>query len=204
MASAPTLQVARRDVIAVEHPMIVKNLDNALKTFGVGANTTGRPFRRVSCAVTCLISFLRPESSGLFYAPGIQYELCMDDILILWQVVDLEDPEGCIPLYLRYEDPLCTPILSHNSSTNNILLKITVPKRTGRKRKRGSQDPYSGDPVPSNEAEQESSTSFPPSLRSHSRLDNPLELLRTLKDNVGKYEVEAVAEIDRTHRFRGP
>jgi hypothetical protein len=48
MASAPTLHVARRDVVAVEHPMVVKDLDKALKTFGLGVETTGRPFRRVS------------------------------------------------------------------------------------------------------------------------------------------------------------
>lgn len=48
MASAPTWDVARRDVVAVEHPMVVKDLDKALKTFGVGAETTGQPFRRVS------------------------------------------------------------------------------------------------------------------------------------------------------------
>jgi general transcription factor 3C polypeptide 5 (transcription factor C subunit 1) len=48
MASAPIFEVTRRDVVAVEHPMVVKNLDNALKTFGVGGDTTGRPFRRVS------------------------------------------------------------------------------------------------------------------------------------------------------------
>jgi general transcription factor 3C polypeptide 5 (transcription factor C subunit 1) len=48
MASAPTLEVAKREVVAVEHPMVVKDLDNALKTFGRGVETTGRPYRRVS------------------------------------------------------------------------------------------------------------------------------------------------------------
>lgn len=116
----------------------------------------------------------------------------------------MDDPEGCIPLYLRQDDPLCTPVLSHNSSTNNILLKITVPKRTGRKRKRGSQDPYTEEPaLPASAKQGESTPELPSDLRSHSRRDNPQELLRTLKDNVGRYKVEAVAEIDRTHRFRG-
>jgi hypothetical protein len=40
---APVYNIERREVIAVEHPMIIKNLDDALKTFG-----TNRPFRRVS------------------------------------------------------------------------------------------------------------------------------------------------------------
>lgn len=31
---APTFTVPERDIVAVEHPMVVKNVDNALKTFG--------------------------------------------------------------------------------------------------------------------------------------------------------------------------
>jgi len=42
LSSAPCLEIAPRDVVAVEHPMIVKNIDNALKTFGVGD-----PFEKV-------------------------------------------------------------------------------------------------------------------------------------------------------------
>jgi hypothetical protein len=40
-------------------------------------------------------------------------------------------------------------------------------------------------------------------VSSHSRNDGAAQLLRALKDNVGKYQVEVVAEIKRTHRFRG-
>jgi general transcription factor 3C polypeptide 5 (transcription factor C subunit 1) len=40
-------------------------------------------------------------------------------------------------------------------------------------------------------------------LRSHSRLDNPIDLLRSLKNNVGNYRIEAVGSIDQTHRYRG-
>jgi hypothetical protein len=40
-------------------------------------------------------------------------------------------------------------------------------------------------------------------FRSHSRLDNPKDLLRSLQDNVGKYQIEAVGTIDQTHRYRG-
>jgi general transcription factor 3C polypeptide 5 (transcription factor C subunit 1) len=118
------------------------------------------------------------------------------------QILNSVDPEECVPLYLRFNDPTCAPILSHNSSTNNVLLKVTVPKRTGRKRKRGSQDPYTDDsgtvvaprgddvPVESN-------------LCSQSRMDNPTSLVRKLKDNIGKYTIEAVAEVRQTHRYRG-
>jgi len=34
-------------------------------------------------------------------------------------------------------------------------------------------------------------------------MDNPAELLRALKDNVGKYKVDAVGQVNQTHRFRG-
>ncbi len=32
--AAPILRVPAREIVAVEHPMIVKNIDNGLKTFG--------------------------------------------------------------------------------------------------------------------------------------------------------------------------
>jgi general transcription factor 3C polypeptide 5 (transcription factor C subunit 1) len=103
----------------------------------------------------------------------------------------VDDPDGCLPLYLRHNDPMSVPILSHNSPTNNVLLKITVPKRIG-KRKRGSQEPFS-EIVQSNGLDGLTRSS------NHSSA----HLLRALRDNAGQYEVEAVAEIERTHRFRG-
>ena len=42
---APPYQVPDQEIFAVEHPMIIQNLDRALKTFG-----NNRPFRRVSAA----------------------------------------------------------------------------------------------------------------------------------------------------------
>lgn len=44
-SAAPVFKVAPREVFAVEHPMIVMNLDKGLKTFG-----TNGPFKRVSSA----------------------------------------------------------------------------------------------------------------------------------------------------------
>lgn len=38
-----THEISRRKIVAVEHPMIIKNLDNGIKTFG-----TNLPFERVS------------------------------------------------------------------------------------------------------------------------------------------------------------
>lgn len=70
MASAPIFEVTRRDVVAVEHPMVVKNLDNALKTFGVGGDTTGRPFRRVSYGHVLLPPSPRRDQ-GYFHSLGL-------------------------------------------------------------------------------------------------------------------------------------
>lgn len=59
---APVYSVPDRGVVAIEHPMIVKNIDKALRTFG-----TNRPFRRVSIPVsqyfTCVKS--RDQTRGI-------------------------------------------------------------------------------------------------------------------------------------------
>jgi general transcription factor 3C polypeptide 5 (transcription factor C subunit 1) len=88
------------------------------------------------------------------------------------------------------------PIISNSAQSNNVVLKITVPKRTGRKRKRGSDEPFSGDLAPS---EADSTHQ----VCSTGRLDDPKTLLQKLQDNASKYEVEAVGHIKETHRYRG-
>ncbi|KAE9364185.1 hypothetical protein N431DRAFT_488810 [Stipitochalara longipes BDJ] len=101
---APEFKIGTREVVAVEHPAIIQNLDNAIKTFG-----NNQPFERI---------------------------------------INCADPDECIPLYLRFKDPTCAPILSQSTSTQNIVLKIAVPKRTGRRRKKGSQGPFTSDGGP--------------------------------------------------------
>ncbi|KAK2624008.1 hypothetical protein QTJ16_006642 [Diplocarpon rosae] len=163
--TAPVFQIPSREITAVEHPMIIRNLENGIKTFG-----RNRPFTRI---------------------------------------LDSVDAEECVPLYLRYNDPMCVPLLSHNAPTNNVLLKITVPKRTGRKRKRGSQDPFTADGnvaastlATETDSDIQADIPQPPTLNSVSGMDDPTKLLRKLKDNVGEYRVEAVGEIRQTHRYR--
>lgn len=117
---------------------------------------------------------------------------------------------------------MSVPVLSHNGATTNVLLKITVPKRTGRKRKRGTQGPW----LDSNGNAAEDSESIQPAkkllipyhgesimppdeeslshnIASQSRRDDPVTLKRIMKDNIGKYTFEPVAKIKRTHRYRG-
>ncbi|KAG5813118.1 hypothetical protein H9Q74_003833 [Fusarium xylarioides] len=105
-----------------------------------------------------------------------------------------------IPLYLTPEVPFCKPIMSHNGRSHNVVLKITVPKRTGRKRKRGTDGPWEGD-VEINDTEDQPQENG--RVSSYARLDDPKVLRRTMADNVGKYQVEAVGVIRNTHRFRG-
>lgn len=98
---------------------------------------------------------------------------------------------------------MCVPVLSYNTPTNNVLLKITVPKRIGRKRKRGALDPSLYNDTGFSSLPDTGPTSSADSIRSQSQKDNPAELLRTLKDNASNYSIEVVAEITNTHRFRG-
>ncbi|OOQ89026.1 putative RNA polymerase III transcription factor subunit [Penicillium brasilianum] len=102
----------------------------------------------------------------------------------------LNPPRADVPinLMLRPEDAMSRPIQSTSCPSNNVLLKVTVPKRTGRKRKRGTDDPFvdatleNGEPVRRRPAK---------------------DIMRSLSDNPSKYRVEAMGKIERTHVFRG-
>lgn len=112
----------------------------------------------------------------------------------------LDPQRNSVPLYINPEEPFCPPIMSHNARSHNVVLKVTVPKRTGRKRKRGTNEPWQGDVEfqgvdPSAPASE--------NVRSIGRHDDPRLLRRKLEDNVGKYHVEAAGLIKHTHRFRG-
>ena len=94
-------------------------------------------------------------------------------------------------------------LFSHAVITRNVVLQITVPKRTGRRRKIGSSGPYL-----------EPSAVNMPLFSSIGALENPQSfrqrkesdagcLLQSLKDNKASYKVEPVGAIEQTHRFRG-
>lgn len=90
-------------------------------------------------------------------------------------------------LKLRPEDAMARPLVSTVSQTNNILLKVTVPKRTGRKRKRGSDEPFTD--VPEDALGPQRHTSK--------------ELMRCLRANPSQYKIQPVGKVERTHVFRG-
>ena len=89
------------------------------------------------------------------------------------------------------------PLSSAKVNTSNILLKFSVPKRTGRRRKRGSTEPYQ---------DVEDSATATVEEEQPKRVDSTEDarrLTRTLRDNKERYTVEPIGTIDRTHRFRG-
>ncbi|GAP92722.1 putative transcription factor tau subunit sfc1 [Rosellinia necatrix] len=114
-------------------------------------------------------------------------------------VDDIQEPQA-LPLWFRPDNPASKPIVSHHAATNNILLKITVPKRTGRKRKRGGGEPFSGDLDILDATTAASRTS---TVGSVGRLDCPRTILRKLQDNPDRYHVEAVGMVRDSHRYRG-
>lgn len=95
-------------------------------------------------------------------------------------------PEPVAGVSLRPNDPLAKKIPSKGIETKNVLIRVTVPKRTGRKRKRGSDEPYH---EPAQPEHQPASITAP-------------ELLQRLRDNEGRYGIEAVGMLRETHRFR--
>ena len=84
--------------------------------------------------------------------------------------------------------------------TQDLLLKITVPKRTGRKRKRGSDDPFrhSCDAPSSSTAANPGSSGQPPAQG----ITEDGSLIRSMRDNPERTTIDPVGLINQTHRFR--
>ena len=87
---------------------------------------------------------------------------------------------------------MAKPLKSVNVSTNNILLKLTVPKRTGLKRKRGVQSPFYEDVQADVLKERVVPT-----------IKDAQYVLRSMCDNFKSYQVEVIGTVNQTHRFRG-
>jgi hypothetical protein len=100
-------------------------------------------------------------------------------------------------LFLRPDDPMSKSIPSRGIATNNVLLRITVPKRIGRKRKRGFSEPCQDT---SGDGSHGDDNTAPPGSPTH--YGAATYLLRSLRDNLQRYEIRPVGIIERTHRFR--
>lgn len=99
------------------------------------------------------------------------------------QVVQ-EGSDKTFALSFRPQDPTSKTIIANKKSANNVLLKISVPKRTGRKRKRGSNDPWTED-------------STTPATKKDAKY-----LVNSMADNVGSYKVTALSTIPTMHMWR--
>lgn len=99
---------------------------------------------------------------------------------------------------LRPDDPFAKRLLSTAVTTNNLLLKVTVPKRTGRKRKRGSAEPFLTE---EKLGQSHTSAQGPNSLTSKANTD-AATIFRSLQDNASNYKVSLEGIVDETHRFR--
>jgi general transcription factor 3C polypeptide 5 (transcription factor C subunit 1) len=102
------------------------------------------------------------------------------------EIAETLEPNNVKPLGLKFQpdDPTSREVVSYNRKTNNLLLKVTVPKRTGRKRKRGSNEEFS---------------EHPPGTSARKDVEY---LLRSLKDNTRHSQAEIVGQIRSTHAWR--
>lgn len=93
---------------------------------------------------------------------------------------------------MRPEDILAKPTQSRTVSSKDLLVRVTVPKRTGRKRKRGSDDPY------------EFHEDGPKTLLSSGAVpvSEPVHLLRSMRDNPDNYQINVLGGVKNVHRFR--
>lgn len=88
-----------------------------------------------------------------------------------------------LPLSFNPSSPGSRTIMSTRNSADNVLLRFTVPKRMG-KRKRGSDEP------------------FAPVQASAPVMVDAAYLLRSIKDNKDRTTLEAVGNIQKSHVWR--
>lgn len=87
-------------------------------------------------------------------------------------------------LSFRPQDPTSKTIIANKKPANNVLLRITVPRRTGRKRKRGTNDPWMED-VTDSTARNDAS-----------------HLVHAMAANVNSYKVTALSTIPSMQMWR--
>ena len=114
-------------------------------------------------------------------------------VLTFTELVHDNNQRPSAQLYMHPDNPMSKPISASSIKTNNVVLRITVPKRTGLKRRRGALTPYQED------TDQLRSSS---SAQSRGSLKSVDYLLRSLRDNAERYKVEPIGSIQSTHRFR--
>jgi general transcription factor 3C polypeptide 5 (transcription factor C subunit 1) len=103
-----------------------------------------------------------------------------------------------ISVSLRPDDPFAKRLLSTPVRTNNLLFKVTVPKRTGRKRKRGTSGPF----LTEDEIASHGNPVANGSTLNNKTYVDARTIYRSLQDNASTYKVALAGVVDETHRFR--
>ncbi|OAL00094.1 transcription factor tfiiic complex a box associated subunit sfc1 [Phaeosphaeriaceae sp. SRC1lsM3a] len=111
---------------------------------------------------------------------------------------EVDELKQLISVSLRPDDPFAKRLLSTAVTTNNLLLKVTVPKRTGRKRKRGSAEPF----LTEEELGQSTETAKGTNPSTNKVRTDALTIFKGLQDNASTYKVSLAGVVDETHRFR--
>lgn len=177
MRTAPIYEIPAELIVSLEHPCIVRNLDNGLKSLGGEAHIVDVS---VESRLFLFVSLSHSWSQVLEHRVG-------DSLLKLdGKTKVLSEP--VVGLSLRPHDPLSKKLISTGIDTRDVLVRVTVPKRTGRKRKRGSDEPFV---LPTERPKRNDSITVP-------------TLLSRLRDHPSAYLMEPVSHIPEVHRFRNP
>ena len=89
-------------------------------------------------------------------------------------------------------------ITSGNVATQNLFVRFTVPKKTGRRRKKGSTDSFR---FP-NEEQNDNEVPSPSRASLSASAPTARDLVRTLRYNPTTYTLQVLGTITQTHRFR--
>lgn len=108
-------------------------------------------------------------------------------------------PQSSTSVFLRQEDPTASGLSSHCAATHNVVLAVHVPKRTGMRRKRGTNDAWEYDPNAASDAFD--TNGRPPGDTIAER--DARRLRRKLQETAGLYRTEVVGIVKNSHRFRG-
>lgn len=137
--NATRLAVPEENIISVEHPCLVKNIEKAIDMIGGPAAI----------------------------AQAVQ-----------------NDSDKVFSLSFRPQDSTSKTVIANKKSANNVLLKITVPVRTGRKRKRGSHGPWMED------------------VAALTTKGDASHLVNAMADNANSYKVTALSTVPSMQMWR--
>lgn len=166
---APSYDLPHLALVSVEHPFLIKDVDKGIRTLG------GLQKMKAVCL------------------PELPAEL----VLTFTKLLHETDQRAPAQLYMHPDDPMSKPLSSSCIQTSNVVLQVTVPRRTGLKRRRGALNPYH-----EGMDQMRSSLSSSTPLQNHCPLKSVDYLLRSLRDNVERYKVEPIGSVQLTHRFR--